>query len=146
MTRGTSPLEAARSQLRDVYQRQAGVWDAGRDRSLFEKGWLDRLLARTAPGDTVLDVGCGAGEPIARYIVDRGRRVCGVDFSEPMLALAQARMPHERWLLRDMRELTLGRPSPASSPGTASSICRGTISVSFFLLSAAMSPRAEASW
>ena len=103
-----SALEAARARLREVYERQAGAWDTSRDRSLFEKAWLDRVLARTTPGDKVLDGGCGAGEPIASYIVERGRRVCGVDFSEPMLALARTRMPNERWLLRDMRELTLG--------------------------------------
>ena len=103
-----SALEEARAALQAVYERQAGAWDAGRARNLFEKGWLDRLLARTMTGDTVLDIGCGSGEPIARHIVERGRHVCGIDFAGPMLALAQARMPRERWLLRDMRELDLG--------------------------------------
>lgn len=94
--------------LRGVYERQARTWDDQRSRALFERGWLDRLLAFTRPGDTVLDVGCGTGDPIARYIIDKGRRVVGVDFAASMLDIARVRFPNERWILADMRELDLG--------------------------------------
>ncbi len=33
--------------------------------------------------------GCGAGEPVARYFVQRGDTVTGIDMSERMLALAR---------------------------------------------------------
>ena len=91
-----------------VYEKNAVAWDEQRNRSLFERAWLDRLLARTSPGDTILDVGCGAGEPIAHYINERDHRVCGVDFAEPMLALARIRFPEARWIRADMRYLALG--------------------------------------
>ena len=96
------------SDIRSVYEHEAQTWDRERSRSLFEGPWLDRLLAQTHPGDTILDVGCGTGDPIARYIIDRGRRVCGVDFVAPMLEIARSRMPEEQWILGDMRELDLG--------------------------------------
>jgi SAM-dependent methyltransferase len=55
----------------------------------------------------VLDLGCGAGDPIARYLLSKNFRVAGVDFSEPMLAIARARFPEGRWLHADMRTLAL---------------------------------------
>jgi SAM-dependent methyltransferase len=96
-------------QLQGVYSRQAAVWDAGRSRRVVERDWLDRALAMTVPGDWVLDLGCGAGEPIAAHVVSAGRRVHGLDFAVPMIALARARMPDQVWSVGDMRELSLKR-------------------------------------
>ena len=47
------------------------------------------------PGDTVLDLGCGAGKIcyIAAQVVGAEGRVIGVDFSEEMLALARRYQP-----------------------------------------------------
>ena len=101
-------METAKLRTRSVYEKHAAARDAQRGRSLFEKAWLDRLLARTSPGDTILDVGCGAGEPIARYIIEQDRRVCGIDFAEPMLAIARQRFPEARWIQADMRAFDLG--------------------------------------
>ena len=41
----------------------------------------------------LLDLGCGAGEPVARFFVDRNWKVTGVDFSERMLELAADYVP-----------------------------------------------------
>jgi SAM-dependent methyltransferase len=43
-----------------------------------------------APGERVLDVGCGCGD-LALAAADAGARVVGIDVSEPMLARARAR-------------------------------------------------------
>ena len=47
------------------------------------------------PGDTALDLGCGAGKVcfIAAQIVGRKGRVIGVDFNDEMLALARKHQP-----------------------------------------------------
>jgi cyclopropane fatty-acyl-phospholipid synthase-like methyltransferase len=96
------PREVAR-RLQGVYVRQAGFWDRQRSRDLAERPWLDRMLALAGPGPEVLDLGCGAGEPVARYLVSQGARVHGVDFAAPMIEMARARMPGQRWTLGDMR-------------------------------------------
>jgi SAM-dependent methyltransferase len=101
-------MEDVKRHTQHVYETRAVTWDGLRNRSLFERSWLERLVARTSPGDTILDVGCGAGEPIARYIMERDRLVCGVDFAEPMLAIARSRFPRARWVEADMRHLDLG--------------------------------------
>jgi SAM-dependent methyltransferase len=94
---------------RSVYERNAQAFDRQRGRTLTERAWLDRFLAIVPAGESVLDLGCGAGEPIARYILETGRDLWGVDFAEPMLAIARDRFPDARWVHADMRSLDLGR-------------------------------------
>lgn len=96
---------AARTQ--EIYERNAERFDNERGRFLIERPWLERFCAIMPAGGLVLDLGCGAGDPIARYLIDRGLSVTGVDFSEPMLAIARARLPAGRWLNADMRTLNL---------------------------------------
>jgi len=92
----------------DLYQRHAHRFDAERGRSLVEKGWLDRFLALLPAGGRVLDIGCGMGEPVARYLVGCGRLVTGVDAAPAMIDLARSRMPEQEWRVADMRTLDLG--------------------------------------
>ena len=57
----------------------------------------------------MLDLGCGAGEPIAAWIRAQGHALTGADASAAMLNMARARMPDATWLRCDMREMELGR-------------------------------------
>lgn len=94
----------------DLYERHARAYDRDRGRSLRqERPWLERFLSHVAPGGTVLDVGCGMGEPIAAHLIGRGFSVVGVDASPAMIELCRARFPGQEWLVADMRGLELGR-------------------------------------
>ena len=93
----------------DVYERHAHEYDRDRGRWLQEKSWLDRFLARVPVSGTVLDIGCGMAEPIARYIIESGFRVVGVDSSPTLIRLCRARFPAAGWIVGDMRELALAR-------------------------------------
>lgn len=97
------------NQIIGLYERHVHAWDAGRSRTLFEKPWLDRFAALLPPNASILDIGCGAGEPIAAYLAGRGFHMTGIDSSAAMIALAEARMPRQTWLVGDMRHLALGR-------------------------------------
>ncbi len=99
-----TPLAAT---TQDVYERQAARFDRERPRRLHERAWLDRFLALVTPGGLVLDLGCGAGDPIAAYIMSRGFRVIGIDASHAMLEIARERLPDGDWRHGDMRELDL---------------------------------------
>lgn len=94
--------------VRGVYDRQAAAYDRARGRSLFEARWLARFAACLPTGGRVLDLGCGAGEPIARWFMAEGFAVTGVDFSDPMLEIARDRWPDGDWRQADMRTLALG--------------------------------------
>lgn len=93
----------------DLYERHARDYDGDRSRSLLERAWLDRFLIHVRPGGTLLDVGCGMGEPIARYFIDRGFSVVGVDGSPGMIELCRTRFPDAEWIVADMRKLDLHR-------------------------------------
>lgn len=95
-------------QTRAVYERGAAAFDATRRRDLTEAAWLVRFLA-LAPEGPILDLGCGAGEPVAGWLLAQGREVEGVDFAAPMLARARARFPQAVWTLADIRRLDLER-------------------------------------
>ena len=92
---------------RDIYERQAAQYDAARSRALFEAKWLARFTASLPPGGRVLDLGCGTGEPIARWFIAEGFQVTGVDFAQAMLAIARTRWPDGDWRQADMRALDL---------------------------------------
>lgn len=53
------------------------------------RDWASNLL----PGAAVLDVGCGAGEPVARILVEAGLRVWGIDASPTLVAACRANLP-----------------------------------------------------
>jgi SAM-dependent methyltransferase len=103
------PNSGPHERIIDLYERRAGDYDRDRSRSLQEKGWLDLFLQRVRPIGTVLDLGCGMGEPVGRYLLDQGYQVVGVDSSATLIALCRTRFPHAEWLVGDMRCLDLGR-------------------------------------
>jgi len=93
----------------DLYDRHAAVWDQDRSKSLFEKPWLDRFLALLPAGGSILDIGCGSAEPIARYLIAAGHDVTGADSSAAMISLCRRRFPDQDWVVADMRSLSLDR-------------------------------------
>ncbi len=75
----------------------------------MEAGWLDRFLGLLPlPRPAVLDLGCGPGEPMARYLAERGCDLTGVDSAPEMIAACEARLPGHSWRVGDMRALSLG--------------------------------------
>ncbi len=92
-----------------LYSRRAREFDADRTKTLFERPWLDAFLEHIPPVGTVLDLGCGAGEPIARHLIEQGRRVTGVDGAPGLVDLCRSRFPDQDWIVADMRGLDLGR-------------------------------------
>jgi cyclopropane fatty-acyl-phospholipid synthase-like methyltransferase len=101
--------QTAADRIAGLYERHARTFDRDRGKSLIEKPWLDRCLAELPRGAPVLDVGCGTGEPIARYLIQSGLSVVGVDSSPSMIEMCRARFPHAEWHVADMRQLALGR-------------------------------------
>jgi ubiquinone/menaquinone biosynthesis C-methylase UbiE len=101
-------MNSSSTRIIDLYERNAAAYDADRGKSLFERGWLDRFRALLTPGAPVLDIGCGSGEPIARYLIVCGHAVTGVDSAPSLIELCKVRFPEQTWVVADMRKLALG--------------------------------------
>lgn len=103
--------------LRNSYDLIADQWhknfirDARVERTL---GYVDRVLETLPPGASVLDLGCGTGNPYARYIIDRGFRVVGVDQSQKMLAIAQRVIPEAELIHADIIDVQLTKKFAAA--------------------------------
>lgn len=100
-------MQSDAERISSLYQRHALQWNKERSRSLFEKVWLDRFLALCPPGASILDLGCGMGEPIAKYLLKQGCSVTGVDTSTTFIDLCRSRFPDQNWIVADMRTVVL---------------------------------------
>ncbi|MCX4540070.1 class I SAM-dependent methyltransferase [Streptomyces sp. NBC_01565] len=69
----------------------APVYDASRGGTARAAGFADQLAPLLDPARPVLDIGVGTGV-VAAELVARGHRVCGLDLSPGMLALARGRL------------------------------------------------------
>jgi ubiquinone/menaquinone biosynthesis C-methylase UbiE len=98
---------SAAERIPAVYEAVAVEYDRARGGHLLERAYHERVLATLAPGSEVLDLGCGSGEPVARFYVEAGHRVTGVDVAPAMLALCRRRFPSCTWMEQDMRALNL---------------------------------------
>src|SRR5438445_7569026 len=97
MRESAAPGVLEEAQVRAMFDRIAGLYD--RMNSVMTAGlhhqWRRRAadLARVRPGDRVLDVATGTGDlalELARRVAPGGEVVAS-DFSERMLALAEAK-------------------------------------------------------
>ncbi|MFW1811558.1 class I SAM-dependent methyltransferase [Acinetobacter ursingii] len=87
-----------------IYQKYGRDWTELRGDYLYEKAWLDHFLALLpSTGASVLDLGCGSGQPIAAYLIENGCQVTGGDRSEVMLEMARESFPEQTWINVDMR-------------------------------------------
>ncbi|MBN1327163.1 MAG: class I SAM-dependent methyltransferase [Candidatus Cloacimonetes bacterium] len=93
------------SGIRKIYDNFALTYEA--NRCLFDMSEIlkDFYATLNCPSGRLLDLGCGAGEPFARYFLDRGWQVSGVDFSVKMLELAARYAPEMKTYLADMRQI-----------------------------------------
>jgi SAM-dependent methyltransferase len=104
----SAAMHPSAANIVDLYERHAQAWDRDRGKDLVERAWLDRFRAAMAPQGSVLDIGCGSGEPIARYFIACRHRVTGVDSSPSLIETCAARFPDQTWIVADMRRLKLG--------------------------------------
>ena len=70
--------------------------------------YLVKLTGLLKNGSTILDIGCGSGIPVDKYLVEKGFNVIGVDISERQIELAREKVPEGRYEVVDMSLLKQG--------------------------------------
>jgi cyclopropane fatty-acyl-phospholipid synthase-like methyltransferase len=98
-----------RENVYKVYDKIAGWYSNNRHTELIEKEYLDALIEHLPPEGSVLDLGCGIGKPILRYLKSKNLNVTGLDASKEMLCIAAKNFPEIEFLWQDMRLLNLNR-------------------------------------
>ncbi|MCV2216714.1 class I SAM-dependent DNA methyltransferase [Thauera sp. Sel9] len=103
-------MSSGADEIIGLYERHAEAWDRARPGDLtLEKAWIEHFTRLLPPGGSVLDLGCGAGQPIARHLIVRGFSVLGVDSSPALISKCRSRFPQAEWTVADMRRLSIGR-------------------------------------
>jgi trans-aconitate methyltransferase len=98
---------SAAANIISLYHSVASRFDRDRCKTLMEGFCLREIAARIRDKDDVLDLGCGSGEPIARFFIEACCRVTGVDAARAMIEMCHTRFPDGGWIQADMRSLTL---------------------------------------
>ncbi|QQG43588.1 MAG: class I SAM-dependent methyltransferase [Candidatus Daviesbacteria bacterium] len=90
--------------VRQGYNKAAENYSSKRDQFKNNK-YLEQLVKLLKPSAIVLDIGCGSGVPVDKYLVNKGFNVIGFDISEKQVELAKANVPKATFEVRDMSKL-----------------------------------------
>ncbi len=86
------------------YDKIARDYYTHRDLNKFNSE-LDKFISLLPKNAHVLDVGCGAGIPTAKYLVQRNIDVTGIDISDVMINMAKKNVPNANFFKIDMNNL-----------------------------------------
>ena len=97
----TDPRKAIVAAGYDVIAERYLEWDGG---AKVRNHYLRQFYELIPVGGHVLDLGCGAGVPVAKKLAKRVS-VVGVDISATQVALARQRVPEASFILADMMDV-----------------------------------------
>ena len=97
----TNEVQSSYDRVAKEYARQ--ICDELRHKPI-DRQLLDQFADSLRPAGLACDLGCGPGH-VARYLHDRGVRMCGVDLSPDMIEQARELNPEIEFCQGDMRSL-----------------------------------------
>ena len=91
--------------LKSTYDKIAEDWheDHKNDDWLLEG--TDAFISFLSKGNLILDVGCGTGIK-AKYLIDHGLKVIGIDFSDKMIEIAKRENPAGDFRVLDLKDIS----------------------------------------
>ena len=112
-----------KNRMQNAYDRIAEQWHSqNRGQAYIDRvrRYVDLVVEDLPSGSSVLDLGCGTGKPVLKYLVEKGFRATGVDQSEKMLEIAKREVPEAEFIHSDMINIEL-------APGFAAAIAWDSI-------------------
>jgi len=90
--------------LKETYNKIAVDWDKDHQSDDWWVKGTDKFCLLLPHGTSILDVGCGAGTA-TKYLLSKGFKVSGIDFSEKLLEIAKQKNPSGTFSLVDIYDL-----------------------------------------
>jgi len=90
--------------LKETYNQIAEDWHRNHQKDDWWVEGTDKFISFLQKGDLAFDVGCGAGTK-SKYLIKKGLRVIGVDFSEKMIEIAKREIPNGNFFVFDLSEI-----------------------------------------
>jgi ubiquinone/menaquinone biosynthesis C-methylase UbiE len=91
--RAKNAEECAAAGIAALYNILAKEFDRDRNKTLMEEFYLRKVLDTPNGRTGILDLGCGSGEPIARFFIEAGCFITGIDIAPAMLEICRERFP-----------------------------------------------------
>ncbi len=88
---------------KETYNRIAKDWAKDHESDVWWIEGTDKFLSFLQKGNSILDVGCGAGHK-SKYFADRGFGVVGIDFSEEMVKISSEHLLEGIFFVKDVHE------------------------------------------
>lgn len=66
---------------------------------------LKKLIKNLPKNSLILDVGCGAGFPVDKFLSEKGFRIIGIDISKEMIKKAKKNVPEAKFKIMSMYNL-----------------------------------------
>lgn len=86
---------------KESYNKIANTWADYRNESFVSQLIID-FAEKLNPQAKVLDVGCGTGVPVARFLAEKGLLVTGIDAAEKMIEIAFShQIPNAHFIVSD---------------------------------------------
>lgn len=89
--------------FKETYNKIAEDWYRDHKQDTWWVDGTDEFIALLKLGSLVLYVGCGAGVK-SKYLISRGLKVVGIDFSEKMVEIARREVPEGKFQVMDVKE------------------------------------------
>lgn len=90
--------------LKDTYDKIADSWHKDHQTDDWWQEATNIFISYLKPGATVLDVGCGGGTK-SRYLLGKGLKVLGIDFSKNLINIATKEVPEAKFLVMDINDI-----------------------------------------
>lgn len=90
--------------LKDTYNKIAEAWHKDHSSDDWWQEGTNIFISHLKSGPAVLDVGCGGGTK-SKYLIAKGLKVTGIDFSENLIEIAKREVPEGKFLVMDVHDI-----------------------------------------
>lgn len=89
--------------LKSTYNKIAKEWTKDHEGQAWWTEGVNEYVSLLKPGFSILDVGCGSGLK-SKYLIEKGFKVTGIDFSEEMIKLCNENVPAGKFFVKDIAQ------------------------------------------